>query len=160
MPSRSLRAVFAGAFVFLLSIVASASIGIPTSTAVGPATITSNTIHITGIGTVVVRAEQAGNPLWNAAPPVEQAFTVGYGVATLFDATRAVKAGSTLPVKVRLTDAAGSNLSSASLVVTAIRLDCCPRPRARMSRTRATRIPMATSASTRLSVQAAATSST
>ena len=76
-----------------------------------------------GIGTVVVHAEQAGNPLWNAAPPVEQAFTVGYGIATLFDGTRAAKAGSTLPVKLRLTDAAGADLSSASLVVTAIRLE-------------------------------------
>ena len=107
------------------TVAAGASSGLPVTLTIasGPATITGNTIHITGIGTVVVRAEQAGNPLWNAAPPVEQAFTVGYGVATLFDATRAVKAGSTLPVKVRLTDAAGSNLSSASLVVTAIRLE-------------------------------------
>jgi hypothetical protein len=41
----------------------------------------------------------------------------------VFDATRAVKAGSTLPIKLTLTDAAGANLSSASLVVTAVRLE-------------------------------------
>ena len=48
MPSRSLRAVFAGAFVFLMSIVASASIGIPTSTAV--------TQSFDGIGTTATAA--------------------------------------------------------------------------------------------------------
>ena len=91
---------------------ASATSGLPVTLTIasGPATITGNTIHITGIGTVVVHAGQAGNPLWNAAPPVDQSFTVGYGIATLFDATRAAKAGSTLPVTLRLTDAAGLDL--------------------------------------------------
>ena len=104
---------------------ASATSGLPVTLTIasGPATISGNTIHLTGIGTVVVRAVQAGNPLWNAAPPVEQSFTVGYGIATLFDATRAVKSGSTLPVKLRLTDAAGADLSSAAIVVTAIRVE-------------------------------------
>jgi endonuclease G len=106
------------------SVFATASSGLPVTVTIvsGPATIAGNTIHITGIGTVVVRAEQPGNPLWNAAPPVEQSFAVGYGIATLFDATRAVRSGSTLPVKLRLIDAGGLDLSSASIVVTAIRV--------------------------------------
>ena len=106
------------------SVFATASSGLPVTLTIasGPATILGNTIHITGIGTVIVRAEQPGNPLWNAAQPVEQSFAVGYGIATLFDATRAAKSGSTLPVKLRLIDAGGADLSSASIVVTAIRV--------------------------------------
>ncbi|MBV9159378.1 MAG: hypothetical protein JO019_02145, partial [Candidatus Kaiserbacteria bacterium] len=42
----------------------------------GPATISGNTITITGTGTVDVRASQAGNSLYSAATPVDQTFTV------------------------------------------------------------------------------------
>jgi Tol biopolymer transport system component len=45
---------------------------------------------------------------------------LAYGVQTLFDQTKPVKSGSTLPVKLRLTNASGVNVSSASLVVTAL----------------------------------------
>lgn len=108
---------------FTVSAAASSGLPVTLTIASGPATISGSTIHITGIGTVIVHAVQPGNPLWNAAPPVEQSFTVGYGVASLFDATRAVKSGSTLPVKLRLTDASGADLSSAGIVLTAIRVD-------------------------------------
>ncbi|HEY0377924.1 MAG TPA: ExeM/NucH family extracellular endonuclease [Pyrinomonadaceae bacterium] len=42
---------------------------------------------------------------------------VTYGVVALYDQTKANKSGSTIPVKLQLTDAAGNNLSSPSLVV-------------------------------------------
>ena len=43
-----------------------------------------------------------------------------YGVQVLFDQTKPVKSGATLPVKLQLTNASGVNVSSASLVVTAL----------------------------------------
>jgi formylglycine-generating enzyme required for sulfatase activity/murein DD-endopeptidase MepM/ murein hydrolase activator NlpD len=43
----------------------------------GPANIVGNTITLTGAGTVVVRASQAGNERYSAATPVERTFTVG-----------------------------------------------------------------------------------
>jgi DNA/RNA endonuclease G (NUC1) len=48
-------------------------------------------------------------------------YTVGYGVRLLYDATKAAKAGSTIPVKIQLTDATGvPNLSSAAVIPQAI----------------------------------------
>jgi endonuclease/exonuclease/phosphatase family metal-dependent hydrolase len=57
---------------------ASASSGLPASFSIqsGPATISSNTVTITGAGTVTVRAAQGGNTNYNAATPVDQSFTV------------------------------------------------------------------------------------
>jgi hypothetical protein len=49
--------------------------------------------------------------------------TIGYSVALLFDNTRAAKAGSTLPIKLVLTDTAGRDVSSPSVTVTAARLE-------------------------------------
>jgi len=59
-------------------VVAAASSNLPVSFSVisGPATILGNAITITGSGTVVVQASQAGNSFYNAAPPVTQTFTV------------------------------------------------------------------------------------
>ena len=57
---------------------ATASSGLPVSFIIvsGPATISGNTVTITGIGTVVVRASQEGNVNYSAAIPVEQSFSV------------------------------------------------------------------------------------
>ena len=46
-------------------------------------------------------------------------YTVGYGQCLLYDPTKAHKTGSTIPIKLRLCDAAGSNVSSASVPLTA-----------------------------------------
>ncbi|HYO62491.1 MAG TPA: PxKF domain-containing protein, partial [Pyrinomonadaceae bacterium] len=43
-----------------------------------------------------------------------------YGVRALYDETKTHKSGSTVPVKLQLTDAAGANVSSPSLVVKAV----------------------------------------
>ena len=56
----------------------------------------------------------------NQAAPSNVSYTVGYGISVLFDQTKAHKAGSTVPVKIRLTDAAGLNVSSAGTVVHAV----------------------------------------
>jgi uncharacterized repeat protein (TIGR01451 family) len=58
---------------------ATASSGLPVSFAVlsGPATVSGNTITLTGTaGTVVVRATQPGDGTYNPAPPVDQSFDV------------------------------------------------------------------------------------
>ena len=57
---------------------ATASSGLPVSFSIvsGSATVLGSTITITGVGTVTVRASQAGNDTYNAAPNVDQAFTV------------------------------------------------------------------------------------
>ncbi|MGH9928297.1 MAG: TolB family protein, partial [Pyrinomonadaceae bacterium] len=45
---------------------------------------------------------------------------LAYGVQTLFDQTKPVRSGSTLPIRLQLTNANGVNVSSASLGVTAL----------------------------------------
>ncbi len=57
---------------------ATASSGLPVSLNIlsGPATISGNTITITGAGTVTVQASQAGNTTYQAATNVDQSFTV------------------------------------------------------------------------------------
>jgi hypothetical protein len=47
-------------------------------------------------------------------------YSVRYALELLFDQTKAVKAGSTIPIKVRLLDAAAANHSAATLSVNAI----------------------------------------
>ena len=46
------------------------------------------------------------------------AYTVGYAVQVPFDQTLTVKRGKTLPLTIRLNDAAGLNVSAATTVVT------------------------------------------
>ena len=60
------------------TISATASSGLPVSFSIlsGPATISSNTITITGVGAVTVQASQVGNSSYQPAPTVYQIFTV------------------------------------------------------------------------------------
>jgi len=53
---------------------------------------------------------------------VDGTLTVTYGVCALYDQTKVAKSGSTIPIKLQLCDASGSNASSPSVVVTAERL--------------------------------------
>lgn len=57
---------------------ATASSGLPVSFRIisGPATISSNTITLNGVGTIFVEASQSGDMNYNAASPVTQSFTV------------------------------------------------------------------------------------
>ena len=54
------------------------------------------------------------------SPFVIAKLTSSYGIQVLFDQTKPVKSGSTLPIKLQLTDSSGANVSSASIVVTAL----------------------------------------
>jgi hypothetical protein len=54
---------------------------------------------------------------------VQRLFTLtlrGGGINVLYDQTKAVKSGSTLPIKLQLTNSGGANVSSSSIVVTAL----------------------------------------
>jgi hypothetical protein len=64
---------------------ATASSGLPVSFSIlsGPATISGNTVTITGAGTVTVQATQPGNATWNPAPPVNQGFNVAKAALTV-----------------------------------------------------------------------------
>ncbi|MEI8090525.1 MAG: MBG domain-containing protein [Opitutaceae bacterium] len=63
----------------------------------GPATVSANTVTLTGAGTVIVRASQAGNSNYLAATPVEQSFTVAKATPTISWATpSAITYGSAL----------------------------------------------------------------
>jgi hypothetical protein len=55
---------------------ASSGLGVSFSIASGPATISGNTVTITGAGTVTVRASQSGNGNYESAPNVDRSFTV------------------------------------------------------------------------------------
>lgn len=48
--------------------------------------------------------------------------TVSYAFVTLFDQSKAAQSGSTLPIKIQLINSTGSNVSSASIAVTAVQL--------------------------------------
>ena len=60
------------------NLTATASSGLPVTYSIvsGPATISGSYLNLTGAGTVVVQADQAGNASYLAAPPVQQTFTV------------------------------------------------------------------------------------
>jgi len=61
------------------SLSATASSGLPvtySSNNLLVATVTGNQVHITGIGSTVITASQAGNSIWNPAPDVQQTLTV------------------------------------------------------------------------------------
>jgi hypothetical protein len=49
----------------------------------GPASVSGNTITITGAGTVTVQASQTGNTTYNAATPVKQSFVVNKAGQTI-----------------------------------------------------------------------------
>lgn len=62
---------------------------------------------------------QASDPAGNTASQ-SVTFSVGYAICLLYDPTKAVKSGSAIPIKVALCDANGADVSSSSLVVTAV----------------------------------------
>lgn len=70
--------------VAAFSLLATSSSGLPVSFRVksGPATLSGALLSLTGTGTVVVEASQSGNDYYNAAPVVNQQFTVTGSLAT------------------------------------------------------------------------------
>ena len=50
-------------------------------------------------------------------------YSVGYGIVALFDQTREHNSGSNIPISLKIVNAAGTNLSSQSIVITALRVN-------------------------------------
>ncbi|MGV3587660.1 MAG: T9SS type A sorting domain-containing protein [Adhaeribacter sp.] len=67
------------------SLSATATSGLPVSFSIlsGPATISGNTLTITGAGIITVRATQAGSGTYHTATPVDQSFTVNKASQTI-----------------------------------------------------------------------------
>jgi gliding motility-associated-like protein len=67
------------------NLVASSDSGLPVSFSIisGPATLSGSTVTITGAGTVVVEATQAGDVNYTAATPVQHSFEVAKATATI-----------------------------------------------------------------------------
>jgi len=63
----------------------------------------------------------AGDVNFNGANGA-RTLTVTYGVTPLYHQTKAAKGGSTIPIKFQLANANGDNVSSASVLVTAVQL--------------------------------------
>lgn len=107
---------------------ATASSGLPVTFSIvsGPATISGNTITITGVGNVRVRASQAGDANNNAAPDVDLSFNVVKGSQTIAfnplpnrtygDATFAVSASSSSGLPVSFSIASGPATVSGTTV--------------------------------------------
>lgn len=72
-----------GAAPFSLSAMASSGLPVSFSIVSGPATASGSTVTINGAGNVVVRASQAGSFDYNAAPDVDQSFTVNKATPTI-----------------------------------------------------------------------------
>ena len=61
---------------FTVGATASSGLAVSFTIASGPATVSGNTVTVTGAGTVVVRAMQGGDATYNAAANVDQSFMV------------------------------------------------------------------------------------
>ena len=92
---------------------ATASSGLPVSFSIvsGPATIAGNTVTIIGVGTVVVRASQAGNANYNAATAVDQSFMVGATTQTITFGALTNKTYGDAPFTVTATASSGLPVS-------------------------------------------------
>jgi len=80
---------------FAVDAVASSGLAVTLQVVSGPATIVNGLVHLTGPGSVTIRAEQAGDVNYNAAPPAERSFTVAK-MAPLWSAlsSPAIEAGT------------------------------------------------------------------
>lgn len=77
---------------------ASSELPVGFSVTSGPAQLSGSTLTVTGAGTVVVRASQAGDDTYTAAPDVDQAFTVAPAVLTVAADDGARQYGSPNPM--------------------------------------------------------------
>jgi hypothetical protein len=118
-----------GSSDFSLGATASSSLPVTYSVVSGPATVTGNTVHLTGVGLVTIRASQAGNGNYNAAANADQAFMVTFagnsGVLQPInqDGSSVVKKGSTVPVKIKVFDANGASVGTPGTIASFIQVD-------------------------------------
>lgn len=82
---------------FALMATASSGLTVNFAISAGPATLSGNTLSITGTGTITVRASQEGNEDYAAASPVEQTFTVNKASLTVSADDKAITFGDQIP---------------------------------------------------------------
>src|SRR6185503_17477512 len=87
--------------------VSNCSGAVPSGNAINTSTAGSQTFTVTAIDAI-------GNTSTSS-----RTYSVAYDACLLFDVTKAYKAGSTIPIKLELCDASGSNVSSGSIQVVA-----------------------------------------
>ncbi|AKC83015.1 hypothetical protein IMCC26134_09920 [Verrucomicrobia bacterium IMCC26134] len=107
-----------------LSATASSGLAPTYSLVSGPATLSGATLTLTGVGTVIVRASQAGDTTYDAATPVERSFTVAQAAQTITfaplanktfgDAAFALSASSTSSLTPTFTVVSGPAILSGS----------------------------------------------
>ena len=68
---------------FAVNATATSGLAVGFSIVSGPATISGSTVTLTGAGTVTVRASQAGDDVYSAAPDVDRSFTVSKATLTV-----------------------------------------------------------------------------
>jgi|WetSurMetagenome_2_1015567.scaffolds.fasta_scaffold00034_31 gliding motility-associated-like protein len=78
------------------------------------ATVIGNIVHITGGGTVVITASQAGNSYWNPAPNVPQTLTVAKAGQTISFGSLPVKTYGDADFTISATSSSGLQVSFAS----------------------------------------------
>ena len=86
--------------------------GIVTCSASVPSGAPIDTATVGTRAFTVSSSDAVGNP-----SIASEHYTVTYGVCPLFDATKAHKAGSTIPIKLNLCSAAGANVSSSGVTI-------------------------------------------
>jgi hypothetical protein len=93
------------------SVSATASSGLPVSFTIasGPATISGSTVHLTGAGSVTVRASQGGNGNYNAAPDFDQSFEVAKANQAIVFAALSDKTYGDAPFTVTATGGGSGN---------------------------------------------------
>ena len=82
-----------------ITLTATDTSGLPVSFSVisGPATITGSVLTVTGMGNVVVEADQPGNTTYAAATPVDKSFTVAPAQLTVNATNESMTDGGTVP---------------------------------------------------------------
>ena len=76
---------------FGVNATATSGLAVTFAAASGSCTVAGNVVHITGAGSCTIRASQAGNANYNAAPDVDQPFTIGRATQTISFAALAAK---------------------------------------------------------------------
>ncbi len=75
---------------------------------------------VAGTNVLAIRGEDTGAPSYlDVQVTYDETPAPSYAVCPLFDQSKAHKAGATVPIKLQLCDASGSNLSSGAIVVNA-----------------------------------------
>ena len=80
-----------------LTATASSGLAVSYTVASGPATVSGNTLTITGAGSVTVQATQSGNTNYTAATPVGVTFTVNPAALTVVANNSSVVFGASIP---------------------------------------------------------------